>query len=236
LKKINLAISYSLILFLTISPILSSHSLNIDKGEQNLVLVMGFGPFLNYKVNPSELIAEELDNETINGAKIIGFTVLPNLYNFTESIEIVYEAIEFYNPDYVFSIGLVAPHEEIRIEKIGFNLKREKGKNSKIEILIPKERLLRFSPLPVIKIVRELRRENITSKVSIFGGLSLCNGMLYSVLHYICENNLHIKSGFIHVPLHKTEENPDGMELETLVNATRITIKTCIDHFDRHNF
>jgi pyrrolidone-carboxylate peptidase len=55
--------------------------------------------------------------------------------------------------------------------------------------------------------------------------------MLYSVLHYVDVNDLQINSGFIHIPLHKYEENPYGMELETMVNATRIIIKVCLDYF-----
>jgi len=50
-------------------------------------------------------------------------------------------------------------------------------------------------------------------------------------LHYVDINDLSIKSGFIHVPLHKTAENPDGMELETMVNATKIAIRVCLDSF-----
>jgi len=49
-------------------------------------LAVGFGPFLDYDINPSELIAAELDGETINNAEIIGLQVQPNLSNFSESI------------------------------------------------------------------------------------------------------------------------------------------------------
>ena len=115
MKKKSLVISLALILVLTSTSITSSQS-NMDE-DPTVVLVIGFGPFLNHSVNPSELIAEELNGETINGAEIIAFPVLPNLSNFTESIEIVYQAIEDYNPDYVFSIGLAAKFKRIRIEK-----------------------------------------------------------------------------------------------------------------------
>ena len=229
MKKKCLVITLAFILVLTSISITSSQS-TMDE-DPTVVLVIGFGPFLNHDVNPSELIAEELDGETINGAEIIGFPVLPNLSNFTESIEIVYQAIENYNPDYVFSIGLAAKFKTIRIEKIGLNLKIENKENASLEKLIPNERWLRFSPFPAMKIVRELRRAKIPSQTSIYAGLSLCNRMLYSVLHHIDVNDLPIKSGFIHVPLHKTEENPDAMELQTMVNATKIIIEVCLDFY-----
>jgi len=221
----------AVILVLTNITITSSQTINFKEEKSTIVLVVGFGPFLHHDVNPSELIAAELDGEIINNAEIIGLQVKPNLSNFDESINIVYRAIEDYNPDFVFSIGLAAPYDKIRIEKIGYNLKKENKENSTLEKIIPNGRWVRISPLPSIKIVRELRRNKIPSQTSLFAGLSLCNGMLYSVLHYIDVNDLDIKSGFIHVPKHKTEENPDGMELQTMVNATRIVVKISLDHY-----
>lgn len=235
MKINNLILISAIIIVLTNATIINSQSINLSEEEPIVVLVVGFGPFLNYDVNPSELIAKELDGETINGAEIIGFPVQPNLSNFTESIEIVYQAIEDYNPDYVFSLGLHPGSKRIRIEKIGINLKIESRENSSLEKLIPIGRWLRFSPFPAIKIVRELRREKIPSQMGLYAGLSLCNGILYSVLHYVDVNDLQIKSGFIHVPLHKTEENPYGMELQTMVNAIKIIIWVCLDFYSRIN-
>ena len=229
LKKLML-ISLVILIFLN-TIIVNSQFIELKEEKQITVLVVGFGQFLNYDINPSELIAAELDGETINNAEVIGLQVQPNLSNFSESIEIVYRAIENYHPDYIFSIGLAAKYENIRIEKIGLNLKIENKEDSKLEKLIPNAPLLYISPYPSIKIVRELRKESIASQTSLFAGLSLCNGMLYSVLHYVDINGLDIKSGFIHVPLHKTEENPDAMELSTMVNATRVIIKVCLDYY-----
>ena len=84
MKKSKLIISLSIIVILTISPIISSQSVNLNKEEPTIILVIGFGPFLNYDINPSELIVKELDGEIINGAEIIGLPVQPNLSNFTE--------------------------------------------------------------------------------------------------------------------------------------------------------
>jgi pyroglutamyl-peptidase len=221
------------IIVLTNTSLINSQRIDLNKQESTVVLVVGFGPFLNHPVNPSELIAAELDGEIINNAEIIGLQVQPNLSNFTESIEIFYQTIEDYNPDYIFSIGLAAPSKNIRIEKIGYNLKIENKENAKLERLIPNGRWILISPFPALRIVKELRKEGIPSQISLYPGLSLCNGVLYSVLHYIDINDLKIKSGFIHVPLHKSEEDPDGMELQTMVNATRIIIKVCLDFYPR---
>lgn len=223
----------SIIIIIVLILVFSGFSVNSSqlsiKKESTIILVTGFGPFSRFDVNPSELIAEELDGETISGAVIVGLPVMVNLSNFTESIDIVYQAIEDYNPDYVFSIGLAAGDPRIRIEKIGYNLKIEENKS--LEKIILNGRWFRFSPFPAMKIVRELRKEDISSRTSLHGGYSLCNGLLYSLLHYIDTNDLDIKSGFIHVPLLKKEDKPDGMELQTMVNATRIIIQVCLKYY-----
>jgi len=232
MKIKNLVLLLIVIIVLINSTITTSQYIqnkNTVEEEQITVLVTGFGPFSNFDINPSELIAEELNGTTINNAEIIGLPVTVNLSNFTESIEIVYQAIQDYNPDYVFSIGLAAGEDKIRIEKIGYNLKTET--DSSLERIIPNGRWFRLSPFPVLRMVRELRKENIPSYMSLYGGLSLCNGLLYSLLYHIDENDLKIKSGFIHVPMCKTEEKPDKMELETMVNATKIIIQVCLDFY-----
>lgn len=225
----SLVIIVSFVFVLTNITITNSLSTLEFEKDHVVVLVTGFGPFLKYDINPSELIAKELDGEMINDAAIIGLPVQVNLSNFSESIEVVYQAIEQYTPDYVFSIGLNPSSKKIEIEKIGYNLKNE---NSSLKKIIPDGRLLYISPFPVWKIVRELRKNGIPSQTSIYGGFSLCNGLLYSLLYYIDTNGYDIKAGFIHVPLHKSDENPNGMELQTMVNATKIIISVCLDGFD----
>ena len=230
IKKISVILTV-FIVCLSSTTIGFCETTNSYEEEPIIVLVIGFGPFLNFSVNPSELIAEELDGEVINNAEVVGLQIQPNLSNFSESIEIAYDAIDCYNPSFIFPIGLAAPYDKIRIEKIGYNLKIENKSNATVEKLIPNGRWIRISDYPALKIVINLEKNGIPSQIAFYPGLSLCNGMLYSLLHYIDVNNLDIKSGFIHVPLHKSDENPDGMELETMVNATRMIIEITMNHY-----
>jgi len=68
----SLILISTVIIVLTNATIISSQSVNLIEEESIIILVVGFGPFLNYTINPSELIAAELDGETINNAEIIG--------------------------------------------------------------------------------------------------------------------------------------------------------------------
>lgn len=146
--------------------------------------------------------------------------------DFTEPLEFVCQAIDDYEPDLVISIGLAAPFSWIRLEKLGINLgKSNESDNQKLFKVDPEGPWFRFSNLPTFKIAREIRRNGIPARTTFHAGLSLCNGMLYSVAGYIEENDLQIKSGFIHVPLMKSQDPEKGMELEKMVEATKIAIK-----------
>jgi len=212
------------------SSIFSVNLPNEDKKIQDnetVILVTGFGPFSVYDINPSELIAKELDGEIIENATVIGM-VLP--VDFTESVEVATQAIETYNPDFVISLGLAAPASWIRIEKVGLNLRRKNVSGNIIFTRLDScGPLFRLSSIPTYFIAREIRKAGIPARQSFRAGIYICNALLYGVLGRIKENSLPIKMGFIHVPLLKSQDPKKGMELEDMVEATRIAIHVCLN-------
>jgi len=193
----------------------------------NKILVTGFEPFGTHEINPSQLIAETLDGQYINGAEIVGI-VLP--VDFEESVEVITQAIDDYAPIILISTGLAARRHTIDIEKWGINLKRLSRNESMWFIprrLDPYGPIFRLSSIDTREIVREIRNAKIESRQSIFAGLYVCNAVLYGSLSYICKHDLPTKAGFIHVPLLKSQD-PNGMDLETMVEAVTIAIKTSL--------
>jgi pyroglutamyl-peptidase len=233
MKYVLKTLTISVIILLTISSVGSSiypislpnETDNLQKTE-SVILLTGFGPFSIYDINPSELIAKELDAETIENSTVVGI-ILP--VNFTESVEVAIQAIDIYNPDLVISLGLAAPASWIRIEKVGLNL-RKKNVSGRIVYtrLDPCGPLFRLSSIPTYHIAREIRKAWIPARQSFRAGIYICNALLYGVLGYIKENNLPTKMGFIHVPLLKSQDPKKGMDLEDMVTATRIALKVCI--------
>jgi pyroglutamyl-peptidase len=234
MKYIRSIIIIGIILLITISSIGSSLSTVSLSGEvknlqdnETVILVTGFGPFSVYDINPSELIAEELDGEVIEDAVVFGI-ILP--VNFTESVEVATQAIETYNPDFIISLGLAAPARWIRVEKVGLNLRRKNVSGRLIfKRLDPNGPLFRLSSIPTFCISREIRKAGIPASQSFRAGIYICNALLYGVIGYINENNLEIKAGFIHVPLLKSQDPKKGMDLEDMVKATRIAIQVCLN-------
>lgn len=235
MKIIRLAIIVGIILLLPVSSMGLGFSGSLFREEKiedfyytdTVVLVTGFGPFDGYDINPSQVIAETLNGQVIDGAAIIGIT-LP--VNFTESVEVATQAIEDFDPSIVFSIGLAPGSRMIRIEKVGLNLRKKSYNNGgwfNFRRLDPHGPWFRFSSLPTYCIAKEIRRAGILARQSFFAGIYICNALLYNVLGYICENDLQIKAGFIHVPL-LSSQDPKGMDLETMLKATTIAIQVCL--------
>lgn len=193
-----------------------------------IVLVTGFEPFGNVTVNPSQLIAEALNGSVIDDAEIVG-VVLP--VDFNVSAKIATDMIEHYHPVLVISLGLNAHARCIEIEKIGINIKRylkEDGSQTvpqRIDISGP---FLRFSSIYTLDIARKIREANISAQQSYFAGTYVCNALFYQLLGYVSERNSIIKIGFIHVPLLDSQDR-DGMSLQNMVNAVKITIQTCLE-------
>jgi len=234
MKKLKIVIILGIILFLPVS----SLNLNISEAKFNIkntnfsdtvVLVTGFGPFGNHDENPSQIIAETLNGTIINGALVVGI-VLP--VDFDESVENITQAIDKYNPSIVLSYGLDADAKKICIEKIGLNLRLRnyiRWVPFNLYRLDPKGPFLRLSSLPSNKIVKSIREVGIPAKQDFFAGLYICNSLLYNLLGYICNNDLQIKAGFIHVPLMSTQD-PEGMDIEKMIEASEIAIQVSVSN------
>jgi pyroglutamyl-peptidase len=191
--------------------------------SQPVVLLTGFEPFDVYTVNPSQLVVEALDNQTINGALIIGL-VLP--VNFTESDVLLSQAIEQYQPVFILSLGLAPKATTLEVEKCAMNIKRYPLDNGRLSFprrINSDGPFVRLSPLSTHEIVQELNKNNIPVKQSFFAGTYLCNYVFYQSLGYVQNHSLSTKVGFIHLPL-LDSQSPDGMKLETMVDAVRLTI------------
>ena len=84
------------------------------------LLLTGFEPFLQFKINPTDEIVKALNGETIRDYKIIGVT-LP--VDYEKSEQQILHTIEKVNPDAVVSLGLAAGRFKITPERIAINVK-----------------------------------------------------------------------------------------------------------------
>jgi pyroglutamyl-peptidase len=165
------------------------------------LLLTGFVPFLDFKVNPTEEIAKVLDGKVIGNYEIVG-RVLP-----VEFSQTAVKAIELYEevkPDAVIHLGLAGGRSKITPERIAINCSDGAPDNSGVVL---QDALIEavgpdgyFSTLPVRKFVNVLQENNYPAQISNSAGTYLCNFVMYKTLHYLQQNNKNVPAGFVHIP------------------------------------
>ena len=195
------------------------------------VLITGFDPFDNEKINPAwEAITRLPDN--IDDVKILKFQI-PTA--FIDSYKILFRLIDENKPDIVICVGQAGGRFDFTIERVAINIDdaRIPDNNGYQPIDVPifsdGENAL-FSSLPIKSMIFELNKNNIPASISNTAGTFVCNHIMYSLLYYIKKNNLNIRGGFIHVPYIREQiinkKSTPYMELSTIIEALKISIKT----------
>ena len=192
--------------------------------KEGVILITGFEPFGENAVNPSMLVAERL-NGTYIGNKRVYALLLPVIY--FKAAEMVRKKMDELSPEIVICLGLDNYSTSIKVEKIAWNIIASLQPDNEGTIIIFRPialaPLFLFSNLPVMEIVEKIKAANISARPSFFAGTFVCNEVFYKTLLYGEEK---AEVGFIHVPNIPTQ-NPDGMELEKMVEAVKIAILAC---------
>jgi len=201
----------TLLIFIVIIP---SINLEAAQSEEKVVLVTGFEPFGGYDVNPSELIAEDLNGTTIDGVKIVGISLE---VEWNISYNKTLELIERYDPCAVVSIGLAPKSSIIRLEKLAVNLRWDECFPF-VRLIQKGSPFLLATDVNLHEISVDMKKENISSRVSYFAGFYLCNYLFYRLLDYKEKNDPELKVVFIHVP------PLDEMNLQEMTDGVKIAI------------
>lgn len=165
------------------------------------LLITGFEPFLDYTVNPTMKIVEELDGTTIGDYRIVG-KIMPVDFNASGAALLNFLAEE--NPDAVVSLGLAAGRYKITPERIAINVKdgaADNEGNKPIDEPIRKDGEAAYlSTLPVRKMVDSLLANGLPADISNTAGAYLCNNVMYEGLHFAKMYKPELPTGFIHIP------------------------------------
>lgn len=171
------------------------------------ILVTGFEPFNQSKVNPSmEILARLKAPKRTTLIK----EVLP--VEFKRSSERIRELLQIHRPEVVLSLGQAGGRAEISIERVAINIDNVRSNNGKsmlpdnageIRIDEPIEvdgSPAYFSTLPIWSLVNGLDKLDIPSCVSNTAGTYVCNHVMYTVLYEGAKRYPEMRAGFIHVP------------------------------------
>ncbi|MDV2583006.1 pyroglutamyl-peptidase I [Alkalibacillus haloalkaliphilus] len=166
------------------------------------ILLTGFEPFLNFKLNPTMEVVKHLDGSTINGYEVVT-RVLP--VDFSTSGKELLNAIEETKPDAIVSLGLAGGRSKVTPERIAINCNDggEPDNNGRIpsgEPIVEAGSDGLFSTLPIREMVKELKEKGYPAEISNSAGTYLCNHVMYQALNYVKQQDQQIPTGFIHIP------------------------------------
>lgn len=165
------------------------------------LLLTGFEPFLNFKINPTETIVKDLHEQVIGDYTIVS-KVLP--VDFEKAGKLLIEYTEEIQPNAIISLGLAGGRYKITPERIAINIndgeKDNQGNIRQDELIYESGSDGYFSTLPIRKMVERLTQFGLPAEISNSAGTYLCNHVMYTALHYGRVNQLHIPIGFIHIP------------------------------------
>lgn len=192
------------------------------------LLLTGFEPFLEFPINPTTDITNELDGKELNDFQIIGEVLSVDFHK--SGLQLI-EQIKKHEPDAVISLGLAAGRNCITPERIAINCNDgpvdNNGHQPNGEKISAEGPDGYFSTLPISEMVTQLQEGNLPAKISNTAGAYLCNNVMYHALHHFKENNLERQAGFIHIPASHTlavEKSMPSWSHKDLLQAIKIAI------------
>lgn len=178
-----------------------------SKGSIEMKLILtGFSPFADIKVNPSQVIVDNL----INNGRLafphfkVTCSILPTEYVAAERQ--IIKLIDSVDPDVIICLGVDTTSTELRLEQVALNIDDATITDNAGEIrhncmIIPDGPPAYFSTFPFKEIWKDLINVGIPVRISYYAGTYICNHVYYKSLHHIRTNELDILCGFIHIPL-----------------------------------
>ncbi|MDF7638427.1 pyroglutamyl-peptidase I [Lactobacillus sp. ESL0791] len=190
------------------------------------ILVTGFDPFGDDKINPAIEAVKRLDDE-IAGAKIVKVEI-PTVFG--DCATVVHNAIVKENPDYVLNIGQAGGRYGLTPERVAINfddgrIADNKGHQPLAEAIHEDGQNAYFTQLPVKAMARAIRAAGIPSYVSTTAGTFVCNHIMYQVQYMIDKEFHDLKAGFMHIPFlpEQVVDRPDTPALSLSDDVKGIT-------------
>ncbi|MBT2587558.1 pyroglutamyl-peptidase I [Arthrobacter sp. ISL-95] len=199
-----------------------------------MILLTGFEPFGEDKVNPSWLAAQGARELLAEEGMAVEAVELPCVFG--ESAAALTDAITRLNPDIVVCTGLAGGRGRVSLERVAINcddarIPDNKGQRPIDEEVIPGGPAAYFSSLPIKAALRNLQIAGIKGEVSQTAGTYVCNHIFYALMHSLASKP-GIRGGFVHLP-YLPEQLPEGsttpsMPLEAMTEGIAVVVRTAL--------
>lgn len=187
------------------------------------ILVTGFLPFQNEKLNPSQLLVESLcDSENLD--KLI----LPVSY--VESFAMIKTKLQRCHYDKILHFGLASGRAKIGLERFAINW-CESEYPDEYNVLRTGEEIVKNSQqmlttdLNLREWLRELKQQNIPAEISVSAGAYVCNCLYYQTLKWLEENQRPKNALFVHLPKIKDGATQIGLDFQDMKKTLQVLIE-----------
>ncbi|KGR74011.1 pyroglutamyl-peptidase I [Ureibacillus sinduriensis] len=164
------------------------------------ILLTGFEPFLNYKINPTMQVVDALNGKIMGGYEICSRIMSVDFQEASNQLENYINEVE---PDIIISLGLAGGRYKITPERIAINMKDGEPDNhghAPIDEKIDENGVDAYlTNLPIRKMVERLNKEGYPAEISNSAGTYLCNNIMYEGLAF-AKQQRNVLAGFIHIP------------------------------------
>ncbi|MGE7942306.1 pyroglutamyl-peptidase I [Lysinibacillus xylanilyticus] len=196
------------------------------------ILLTGFVPFLEYKINPTMQIVEKLNGEKMGGYEIVGRVLS---VDFQQSAQQLKQYIAEIKPQIIISLGLAGGRFKITPERVAINVKDGEADNNGYtpvdEPIYEGGVDAYITNLPIRNMVNRLCEEGYPAEISNTAGTYLCNNIMYEGLAY-AKQFKEVRAGFIHIPasfdLAIQHGKIPGWNIQDLITSIRICIEETI--------
>ena len=193
------------------------------------VLVTGFEPFGDDKINPSWLAVSRLKRKL--GTMAVHTAQLPTSY--ARSAIVLRGAIVETRPDIVLCVGQAGGRTELSLERIAINVQDARirdndGKQPIDKPVVANGPAAHFTTLPIKACASAIRKAGIPVSISNTAGTFVCNHIFYSLMDFAQRHELPMRGGFLHVPYAPEQAAALGgvpsMPIESIVQAIEIVL------------
>lgn len=204
------------------------------------VLLTGFEPFGDHRVNPSELLVRSLEGRMIAG-RLVAVRIFPSE---TRSLrDRLAAAIAEEAPEMILGTGFAARRAALAVERAALNaldfaIPDAVGTMRKNDAIARGGPDGRFTTLPLEAIVESWAANGIPGYVSNSAGTYLCNQWLYEALALTANAAPPLPVGFVHVPCLPAQaielgaEHMPSMSLELMRKGIETLIETVVPWID----
>ena len=198
--------------------------------SKGVILLTGYEPFAEIKMNPSIEACRRLKKRTFNGYEVV-VEEIPMRYQ--EVRDIIEGHLAEYRPAAAISTGIHSRASRIHVERVAINVGSSEGRPNfgytrLDQPLNPEGPAAYFTTLPYRELLAALMEAEIPATLSNSAGTVGCNQIFFHLMDYLARMGVEIPAGFIHIP-RLPEQALDGalpsMSLDFSARAIEVVVE-----------